>query len=69
MAKVNTERLKLMYTLFETLFLSNEMRQKYNLCYFVLFLKLPLARTCSKCPRSAIPTTTTNRATYLLDCC
>ena len=35
-----TEGLKLMYTLFETLFLSNKMRQKYNLCC-VLFLKLP----------------------------
>ena len=29
---VSTECLKFMYTLFETLFLSNEMRQKYNLC-------------------------------------
>ena len=41
-----------MYTLFETLFLSNEMRQKYNLCC-VLFLKRPSARTCTKCPHSA----------------
>ena len=28
-----TECLRLMHTLFETLFLSNEMRQKYNVCY------------------------------------
>ena len=37
---INTVCLKLMYTLFETLFLSNEMGQKCNLCC-VLFLKLP----------------------------
>ena len=39
------------YQLFKTLFLSNEMRQKYNLCC-VLFLKLQV-RSCPKCPTSA----------------
>ena len=36
--KKNTECLKLMYTLFETLFLSNEMRQK---CVFKMSTHLP----------------------------
>ena len=50
--QISTECLKLMYTLLEMLFFSNKMRQKYNLCC-VLFLKLPYARTYSKCPLSA----------------
>ena len=34
---ITTKCLKLMHTLFETLFLSNEMRQKYNLCCVVFY--------------------------------
>ena len=40
MQNMYTQCLKFMYTLLETLFLSNEMRQKYNLCCVVI-LKLP----------------------------
>ena len=50
--KTTTKCLKLMYTLVETLFLSNEMTHKYNLCC-VLFHKLPQARIFSKWSPSA----------------
>ena len=46
-----------MYTLFETLFLSNEMRQKYN---FVLFYSLNVLKTVHVHNAHLIPQYTPN---------